>query len=276
MKYLKRFNESNSSDVIRQEFNDIFGEYNVSLGYQDQGDKIVCYIFQPYVSRVSTAGLPDFVPEIKELVLHFISFMTSEMDTELISLGIKHFNKKIFINYYNEEPNRWGVHHPYYTGRNLNDLFDIQDLDVSSIESIELKFRKLKSFNENTSFEWLDKQNNESYFELVSILQSEVFDDFDVYPSTTETFDDDDNYPDHKFWLYQVDGKLVAPKDLNGVISSIFVYNITPEEKDSFFESLRGLETIVEDITGKQLIIGEEAYYNDRLGDVYDFIIKLK
>jgi len=136
--------------------------------------------------------------------------------------------------------------------------------------------KHLKSFNENTSFEWLKSQNNESYFELVSILQSEVFDDFDVYPSTTETFDDDDNYPDHKFWLYQVDGKLVAPKDLKGVISSIFVYNITPEEKDSFFESLKGLETIVEDITGKQLIIGEEAYYNDRLGDVYDFIIKLK
>ena len=135
--------------------------------------------------------------------------------------------------------------------------------------------KHLKSFNENTSFEWLDKQNNESYFELVDILQSNLFDDFDVYSATTETFDDD-NYPDHKFWLYQVDGKLVAPKDLNGAISSIFVYNINPEEKDSFFESLRGLETIVEDITGKQLIIGEEAYYNDRLGDVYDFIIKLK
>jgi hypothetical protein len=138
--------------------------------------------------------------------------------------------------------------------------------------------KHLKSFNEsgNASFEWLDKQNNESYFQLVSILQSEVFDDFDVYPSTTETFDDEENYPDHKFWLYQVGRDLVAPKDLNGAISSIFVYNITPEEKDSFFESLRGLETMVEDITGKQLIIGEEAYYNDRLGDVYDFIIKLK
>ena len=135
----------------------------------------------------------------------------------------------------------------------------------------------LKQFNEsNTSFEWLNKQNNESYFELVDILQSMVFDDFDVFRATTETFDDEENYPDHKFWLYQVDGKLVAPKDLKGVISSIFVYNITPEEKDSFFESLKGLETIVEDITGKQLIIGEEAYYNDRLGDVYDFIIKLK
>ena len=138
--------------------------------------------------------------------------------------------------------------------------------------------KHLKSFNEsgNASFEWLNKQNNESYFQLVDILQYEVFDDFDVFSATTETFDDEENYPDHKFWLYQVGGNLVAPKDLNGVISSIFVYNITTEEKDSFFDSLKSLEQRVEDITGKQLVLGEEIYPSDRYGDVYDFIIKLK
>jgi len=135
----------------------------------------------------------------------------------------------------------------------------------------------LKQFNEsNTSFEWLNKQNNESYFELVDILQSMVFDDFDVFRATTETFDGEENYPDHKFWLYQVGGKLVVPKDLSGVIDSIFVYNISPEEKDSFFESLKGLEKMVDDLIGKHLIIGEEVYANDRYGDVYDFIIRLK
>ena len=134
----------------------------------------------------------------------------------------------------------------------------------------------LKQFNEsNTSFEWLNKQNNESYFELVDILQSMVFDDFDVFRATTETFDEE-NYPDHKFWLYQVGGKLVVPNDLSGVIDSIFVYNISPEEKDSFFESLKGLEKMVDDLIGKHLIIGEEVYSNDRYGDVYDFIIRLK
>lgn len=137
--------------------------------------------------------------------------------------------------------------------------------------------KHLKSFNEsgNASFEWLNRQNNERYFQLVDILQSEVFDDFDVYPSTTETFDDEENYPDHKFWLYQVDRKLVAPRDLNGPISSIFVYNIKSEERVSFFEALKGLEKIVEDITEKKLAISDEVYANDRYGDVYDFIIKL-
>ena len=138
--------------------------------------------------------------------------------------------------------------------------------------------KHLKSFNEsgNASFEWLDKQNNESYFQLVDILQSEVFDDFDVFSATTETFDDEENYPDHKFWLYQVGRDLVAPKDLAGAISSIFVYNIKEEEKLSFFEALKSLEQRVEDITGKQLLLGEESYPSDRYGDVYDFIIKLK
>lgn len=142
--------------------------------------------------------------------------------------------------------------------------------------------KHLKSYNEsnlgsgNTSFNWLDKQNNEAYFQLVDILQSKVFDDFDIVSGTNEDFEDNNNYPDHKFWLYQCNGKLVAPKDLNGgVISSIFVYNIKKDERPSLFDALKGLESVVEDITGKELLIGDEVYPHDLYGDVYDFIIKL-
>lgn len=138
----------------------------------------------------------------------------------------------------------------------------------------------IKSYNEsnsgsgNSSFEWLNKQNNESYFELVDILQSKLFDDYNIISATDENFDDDDNKPEHYFWLYQVNGKLVAPKDLNGVIDAIFVYNISEEDRVGFFESLKGLETIVEDITGKQLFISEEVYVDEV--EIYDYIIKLK
>lgn len=140
MKYLKRyrlFESMPAPDNIRLEFEDIFREYgdSIRLSYQDQGSKIVCYIHPVGSTRVS-------INVVEELVLHFISFMMMETDSELISLGVL-FGRN-WINYYNEEPNRWGVYHPYYTGRNLNDLFDIQDLDKSrSFESIELKFRKL-------------------------------------------------------------------------------------------------------------------------------------
>lgn len=138
----------------------------------------------------------------------------------------------------------------------------------------------IKSYNEsnsgsgNTSFEWLNKQNNESYFELVDILQSKLFDDYNIVSATDENFDGD-NKPEHYFWLYNSDGKLVAPKDLNGVIDAIFVYNISEEDRKGFFESLKGLETIVEDITGKQLFISEEVYVTDEV-EIYDYIIKLK
>ena len=139
MRYLsdyKIFESKPSPDNIRLEFEDIFKEYdNIRLSYQDQGSKIVCYIHPVGSTRVS-------INVVEELVLHFISFMMMETDSELISLGVL-FGRN-WINFYNEEPNRWGVYHPYYTGRNLNDLFDIQDLDKSrSFESIELKFRKL-------------------------------------------------------------------------------------------------------------------------------------
>ena len=133
----------------------------------------------------------------------------------------------------------------------------------------------LKSFESNTSFNWLNKQNNERYFELVDILQSKLFDDYNIVSATDENFDGDNN-PEHYFWLYQVNGKLVAPKDLTGVIDSIFVYNISEEDRVEFFESLKGLETIVEDITGKQLFTSEESYVNDNDYEVYDYIIKLK
>ena len=154
MKYLKRFNESNQSDVISQEFDDIFGEYNVSLSYQEGGflgpDKIACYICSDEYIRVSdwaAANSNISIADVEELVLHFISFMISEMDTKLISLGIKPFDKHFktrLKNFYNEEPNRWGVYHPYYKGGNLNDLFDIQDFDKNKpFDLIELKFKKL-------------------------------------------------------------------------------------------------------------------------------------
>ena len=134
-------------------------------------------------------------------------------------------------------------------------------------------FKQFNESNGNTSFEWLNKQNNESYFELVDILQSKLFDDYNIIMATDENFDDD-NKPEHYVWLYNSCGKLVAPKDLNGVIDAIFVYNISEEDHGDFFESLKGLETIVEDITGKQLVISEEVYVDEV--EVYDYILNLK
>ena len=119
--------------------------------------------------------------------------------------------------------------------------------------------------------------NNESYFELVDILQSKVFDDWNIISATDEDLDNL-NYTNHKFWLYNSNGKLIYPKDIGGRnIDAIFVYNIPENEGIEFFNLLKCLSTIVEDIMGKKLFVGQEAFMDmDDDGEVYDYIIKLK
>jgi len=129
--------------------------------------------------------------------------------------------------------------------------------------------KHLKSFNESNN------TNNESYFELVDILQSKVFDDFDVIAGTDEDLNRL-NYTNHKFWLYNSNGKLTYPKDIGDkVIDAIFVYNIIEDEHEKFLESLKSLNNIVEDTIGKELYIKEDDIWTGA-GEVYDYIIKLK
>ncbi len=117
--------------------------------------------------------------------------------------------------------------------------------------------------------------NNESYFELVDILQSKVFDDYDVITAMDEDLNRL-NYTNHKFWLYNSNGKLIYPKDIGDkVIDAIFVYNLKEEEHENFLESLKSLENIVEDTIGKELYINEDDIWTGA-GDVYDYTIKLK
>ena len=118
--------------------------------------------------------------------------------------------------------------------------------------------------------------NNESYFELVDILQSEVFDDCNIISAKDEDLNAL-NYTDHKFWLYNSNGKLIYPKDIGDKnIEAIFVYNIIEDEHEKFLKSLKSLENIVEDITGKKLYIQEDDFFSVGGGEVYDYIIKLK
>jgi len=129
--------------------------------------------------------------------------------------------------------------------------------------------KHLKSFNESNN------TNNESYFELVDILQSKVFDDYDVIAGTDEDLNAL-NYTDHKFWLYNSNGKLIYPKDIGDkVIDAIYVYNLIEDEHEEFLESLKSLNNIVEDTIGKELYIQEDDFFSAG-GEVYDYIIKLK
>jgi hypothetical protein len=126
----------------------------------------------------------------------------------------------------------------------------------------------LKRYNEsnsgsgNASFNWVNKQNNEIYFELVEILQSKLFDDYDVVKTTNENFDDydSDDYPHHKFWSFRAVG--VAPIRTSDIgdfpINGLYVYNIGRDEKDEFYNSLISLKDMVRDYLDKELVVSED------------------
>ena len=135
--------------------------------------------------------------------------------------------------------------------------------------------RYLKTFNEsgNAKFDWLKKQSNERYIDLMYILQSDLFDEYNIISKSGERFDDE-SYPEHKFWTFRtVGGDVVEDSSYNNTndyITSIIVYNISSEEKDSFLNILIEIKDKVKDLIGKELII-EEA----KIDTFYDYIIKL-
>lgn len=145
----------------------------------------------------------------------------------------------------------------------------------------------LKRFNEsgNTSFDWLRKQSNERYIDLMYILQSDVFDDFNIILKSDETFGmgtGEEGYPEHKFWVFRLKGSANTDSDTSDPdsigseeIDSIIVFNIKREETEDFWELLLGLKDKVKDLIGRELIISEEIVGTPEYPDFYDYVIKL-
>jgi hypothetical protein len=134
----------------------------------------------------------------------------------------------------------------------------------------------------NTSFDWLKKQSNERYIDLMYILQSDLFDDYDIVSKSDESFEmgiDEPGYPQHKFWSFRHisghDNEDTSDVNTDKDIKSIIVYNISDEEKDSFLDSLIEIKDKVKSLIGKELSIEEEAIGTPECPSYYDYIIKL-
>ncbi len=134
----------------------------------------------------------------------------------------------------------------------------------------------------NASFDWLRKQNNERYIDLMYILQSDIFDDFNIVSKTDETFEmgfDSEGYPMHKFWIFRMKESSSADVDTSNpdeigdkTIDYMVVFNIQKDEKDRFWNEVLSLKEKVQDLIGKELVISEEIIDD---GYNYDYIIKL-
>lgn len=134
----------------------------------------------------------------------------------------------------------------------------------------------------NASFDWLRKQNNERYIDLMYILQSDIFDEFNIISKTDETFEmgfDSEGYPEHKFWVFRMKESRSTDVDTSNpdkigdkTIDYMIVFNIQKGEKDHFWNEVSSLKEKVQDLIGKELVISEEIIDD---GYNYDYIIKL-
>lgn len=139
----------------------------------------------------------------------------------------------------------------------------------------------------NASFDWLRKKNNEDYIELMHILQSEVFDDFNVVSKSDESFGDidpwEEGYPNHSFWAFRPKRQSSQQttdddfSDINLVenceVEEILVFNINKEDKEGFWNLLLEVRDIVRSYLKKDLIISEEFH---EPSENYDYTIKLE
>jgi hypothetical protein len=132
--------------------------------------------------------------------------------------------------------------------------------------------RKIKSYKLFESELLLD---NEHFIELKEILQSKIFDEFDIIGEVDFTsFDEFNVYPYHKFWTYVITGSLgkwTCNSDTTGKINSIAIFNVNSEELDNINSILNGLVGQVEESIGFTLKYSIEKYD----GDLYDYTIKL-
>ena len=151
----------------------------------------------------------------------------------------------------------------------------LKRFNESNKEQMEKIYKSKWGSHFGKSLDSLNKQNNEIYFELAEILQSKLFDDYDIVTTTDENFDDygSDDYPHHKFWSFRSVG--VAPIKTSDIgdfpINGIYVYNIGKDEKDEFYNSLIGLKDMVKDYLDKELVVSEELLDNEGS----DYIITL-
>ena len=122
-----------------------------------------------------------------------------------------------------------------------------------------------------------DSDLNSKYIELAHILQSEVFDDYNIKSKTTEILDDDEPIF-HKFWAYRVKSnwrKIVANLDeverYNLKIDYVNAFGIPEGQLDEITEKVKSLKGLVEDFLSMKLKVSNE-YWRD---GIYDLIIEL-
>jgi hypothetical protein len=128
-----------------------------------------------------------------------------------------------------------------------------------------------------SKFKTFENVNTDDWGVLFDVLQSDIFDEWDIQKIKSESFDGSENDPDYKVWAFRTDdGKLSG--ELSSNVNTISIYNIPLDESEQFWKDLIQIKLFLSEIISSEIVIIEEAVF-----DVYsdshtfnDYYIKLK
>ena len=125
-------------------------------------------------------------------------------------------------------------------------------------------------------FKTFESVNLEDWETIVDVLQSDIFDEWNIHKIKDEIFDGNENDPDYKVWAFRNNrGKLSG--ELTSDVNSILIYNIPLDEAEQFWSDLMEVKSFLLNVISKGVVITEEPFGNIDSGEhIYnDYDIKL-
>lgn len=80
-------------------------------------------------------------------------------------------------------------------------------------------------------FKTFESVNLEDWETLVDVLQSDIFDEWNIHKIKDEVFDGSENDPDYKVWAFRTAGGKLS-SELTSDVNTISIYNISLDEAE--------------------------------------------
>lgn len=108
---------------------------------------------------------------------------------------------------------------------------------------------------------------------LLDVLQSDIFDEWNIQKIKDETFKGDEDDPDYKLWAFRTSGGKLS-SELMSNVNALTIYNIPVEESEKFWKDLMQVKWFLSEIISSEVVISEELF-DTGVHDFNDYDIKL-
>ena len=111
---------------------------------------------------------------------------------------------------------------------------------------------------------------------LLDVLQSDIFDEWNIQKIKDETFEGDEDDPDYKLWAFRTAGGKLS-SELMSNVNALTIYNIPVEESEKFWNDLMEVKSFLLNVISKGVVITEETIEDPYSGvhTFNDYDIKL-